>query len=66
MVDTTWLVLAPNLSCISIFGCAKLEEVLSERKVGETADVIGILYSRPFLKLKTLALGYLPELKSIY
>ncbi|TYG66113.1 hypothetical protein ES288_D06G241600v1 [Gossypium darwinii] len=66
LVDTTWLVLAPNLCHISIFGCAKLEEILSERKLGEIADVVGIPYLKPFLKLKTLALGYLPELKSIY
>ncbi|KAG8489980.1 hypothetical protein CXB51_015564 [Gossypium anomalum] len=66
LVDTTWLILAPNLCYISIFGCAKLEEILSERKLGETADVVGIPYPKPFLKLKTLALGYLPELKSIY
>ncbi|MFQ6644298.1 hypothetical protein Gotur_017761 [Gossypium turneri] len=63
---TTWLILAPNLCHISIFGCAKLEEILSERKLREIADVVGIPYLKPFLKLKTLALGYLPELKSIY
>ncbi|KAG4196679.1 hypothetical protein ERO13_A06G186600v2 [Gossypium hirsutum] len=66
LVDTTWLILAPNLCYISIFGCAKLEEILSERKLGEIADVVGIPYPKLFLKLKTLALGYLPELKSIY
>ncbi|MFQ6644300.1 hypothetical protein Gotur_017760, partial [Gossypium turneri] len=66
LVDRTWLILAPNLCHISIFGCAKLEKILSERKLGEITNVVGIPYLKPFLKLKTLALGYLPELKSIY
>ncbi|MBA0695059.1 hypothetical protein Goari_005295 [Gossypium aridum] len=60
--DMTWLILAPNLKTLSIFGCAKMEEILSEGKLG----VIGIPYPKPFLKLESLDLRLLPKLKSIY
>ncbi|MBA0811559.1 hypothetical protein Gohar_003441, partial [Gossypium harknessii] len=33
--DMTWLILAPNLGTLSIFECAKMEEILSEGKLGE-------------------------------
>ncbi|MFQ6644341.1 hypothetical protein Gotur_017609, partial [Gossypium turneri] len=33
--DMTWLILAPNLRTLSIFECAKMEEILSEGKLGE-------------------------------
>ncbi|KAK8559846.1 hypothetical protein V6N13_016579 [Hibiscus sabdariffa] len=47
-------------------GCAKMEEIMSERKLGEVADVVGNPYPTPFLKLEILCLFELPELKSIY
>ncbi|KAK8546902.1 hypothetical protein V6N13_093941 [Hibiscus sabdariffa] len=63
--DVTWLILAPNLRSLVLWECAKMEEILSEGKVGEVADVVGIPYPTPFLKLETLYLHDLPELKSI-
>ncbi|KAE8724280.1 putative Disease resistance protein family [Hibiscus syriacus] len=64
--DVTWLILAPNLRSISLSHCAKMEEILSEGRVGEVADVVGILYPAPFLKLEIIFLCELPELKSIH
>ncbi|MBA0663013.1 hypothetical protein Goklo_007066 [Gossypium klotzschianum] len=64
--DMTWLVLAPNLKTLSIIACAKMEEILSEGKLGEVAGVIGIPYLKPFLKLETLLLIGQPKLKGIY
>ncbi|KAE8721183.1 putative Cc-nbs-lrr resistance protein [Hibiscus syriacus] len=64
--DVTWLFLAPNLRSLSIAGCAKMEEILSEGRLGDVADVVGIPYPTPFLNLHTLRLYRLPELKSIY
>ncbi|KAG8490017.1 hypothetical protein CXB51_015789 [Gossypium anomalum] len=64
--DVTWLMLAPNLRALWITGCAKMEEILSEGKLGEVADVIGIPCPKPFLKLETLHLFALAKLKSIY
>ncbi|XP_039060924.1 probable disease resistance protein At1g12290 [Hibiscus syriacus] len=64
--DVTWLFLAPNLRSLSIAGCAKMEEILSEGRLGEVADVVGIPFTTPFLNLQTLSLCALPGLKSIY
>ncbi|TYI78732.1 hypothetical protein E1A91_D06G233800v1 [Gossypium mustelinum] len=64
--DVTWLMLAPNLRTLWITGCAKMEEILSEGKLSEVAGVIGIPYSKPFLKLETLHLFDLAKLKSMY
>ncbi|MBA0819750.1 hypothetical protein Gohar_022244 [Gossypium harknessii] len=64
--NMTWLVLAPNLKTLSIIACAKMEEILSEGKLGEVAGVIGIPYLKPFLKLETLLLIGQPKLKGIY
>ncbi|KAL4309468.1 hypothetical protein GQ457_01G047790 [Hibiscus cannabinus] len=66
LTDVTWLILAPNLRYIKIMGCAKMEEIMSGRKLGEVADVVGNPYPTPFLKLEILCLFELPELKSIY
>ncbi|MBA0638385.1 hypothetical protein Godav_005256 [Gossypium davidsonii] len=66
LTDVTWLILAPNLRFLSIYGCAKMEEILSEEKLGEVTDVVGIPNPKPFMKLETLDLGNLPELKRIY
>ncbi|KAK8575878.1 hypothetical protein V6N12_063529 [Hibiscus sabdariffa] len=63
--NITWLILAPNLRSLVLWECSKIEEILSEGKVGELAYVIGISYPTPFLKLETLYLHDLPELKSI-
>ncbi|KAB2078996.1 hypothetical protein ES319_A06G200900v1 [Gossypium barbadense] len=64
--DITWLIVAPNLRILSVIACGKMEEILSERKFGEVAGVIGISYTKPFLKLETLSLQLLLKLKSIY
>ncbi|XP_052885756.1 disease resistance protein RPS5-like [Gossypium arboreum] len=64
--DVTWLILAPNLRNLELYLCLKMEEILSEGKLGEVASVIGSPYPKPFLKLETLYLQFLPKLKSIY
>ncbi|KAH1055164.1 hypothetical protein J1N35_033229 [Gossypium stocksii] len=64
--DVTWLILAPNLRSLLICSCTKMEEILSAGKLGEVADVVGIPYHKPFLKLEALDLRDLPNLKSIY
>ncbi|KAE8721186.1 putative Disease resistance protein family [Hibiscus syriacus] len=64
--DVTWLFLAPNLRSLWITRCAKMEEMLSEGRLGEVANVVGIPYPTPFLKLETLFFIDLPELKSMY
>ncbi|KAK8980898.1 hypothetical protein V6N11_048028 [Hibiscus sabdariffa] len=66
LTDVTWLILAPNLRSLSLECCAKIEEILSEGKLGKVADVVGKAYPTPFLKLENLFLCKLPELKSIY
>ncbi|KAE8723621.1 DCC family protein [Hibiscus syriacus] len=55
-----------NNRSLWITGCAKMEEILSEGRLGDVADVLGIPYPTPFLNLQTLGLRELPELKSIY
>ncbi|XWS11809.1 hypothetical protein CRYUN_Cryun37aG0032700 [Craigia yunnanensis] len=56
-----------NMLIISVKDhCAKMEEILSEGKLGEVADVVGVPYPNPFPMLQTLLLQFLPELKSIY
>ncbi|KAE8721197.1 putative Disease resistance protein family [Hibiscus syriacus] len=64
--DVTWLFLAPNLRYLGIAGCDNMEEILSEGRLGDVADVVGIPYPTPFLNLQTLGIWDLPELKSIY
>ncbi|KAG8489969.1 hypothetical protein CXB51_016060 [Gossypium anomalum] len=64
--DVTWLLLAPNLRNLELYFCLKMEEILSEGKLGEVASVIGSSYPKPFLKLETCCLHCLPKLKSIY
>ncbi|KAE8721192.1 putative Disease resistance protein family [Hibiscus syriacus] len=64
--DVTWLFLTPNLRYLGIWNCSEMEEILSEGKHGEVADVVGIPYPTPFLNLLYLRLWDLPELKSIY
>ncbi|KAL4368058.1 hypothetical protein GQ457_05G035020 [Hibiscus cannabinus] len=64
--DLTWLILVPNLRTLRIVWCVEMEEIASEGKLGEVTDVVEIPYSTPFLKLETLELYRLRELKSIY
>ncbi|KAK8350656.1 hypothetical protein V6Z12_A06G223000 [Gossypium hirsutum] len=64
--DVTWVILAPNLRSLVVWQCIKMEEILSEEKLDEVAGVIGIPYPKPFLKLESLNLIYLPKLKRIY
>ncbi|KAK8575881.1 hypothetical protein V6N13_032808 [Hibiscus sabdariffa] len=66
LTDITWLILAPNLRSLLLWECAKMEEILSEGKLGEVAATVGIPYPKPLLKLETLDLCILAELKSIY
>ncbi|XP_039063713.1 probable disease resistance protein At1g12290 isoform X2 [Hibiscus syriacus] len=64
--DVTWLFLAPNLRYLAIWHCSEMEEILSEGRLRDVADEVGIPYPTPFLNLQTLSLRELPELKSIY
>ncbi|GMJ14262.1 RPS5-like 1 [Hibiscus trionum] len=66
LTDVTWLILAPNLRSLKLWGCLKMEEILSKDKLAEIADVVGTPYPTPFLKLQVFSLSSLPELKSIY
>ncbi|EOY25816.1 Cc-nbs-lrr resistance protein, putative [Theobroma cacao] len=63
--DVTWLTFAPNLTMLSVHCCPKMEEIMSERKLNETENVVGIPYPNRFAKLKELHLRHLPQLKSI-
>ncbi|KAB2026598.1 hypothetical protein ES319_D06G231200v1 [Gossypium barbadense] len=59
--DVTRLILAPNLSILSIFECAKMEEILSEGKLGEVVEhILGCL---TFPCLKHIFISYCGELR---
>ncbi|XVF74724.1 hypothetical protein PTKIN_Ptkin13bG0134700 [Pterospermum kingtungense] len=64
--DTIWLILAPNLRNLQVGLCRNMEEILSERKLGEVANVVGVPYQNPFPMLQELILIGLPQLKSLY
>ncbi|KAK8976873.1 hypothetical protein V6N11_047640 [Hibiscus sabdariffa] len=64
--DVTWLILAPNLTCLRLRWCGRMEQVLSKGKLAEVADLVGTPYPTPFLNLRYLFLRNLTELKSIY
>ncbi|KAK8992868.1 hypothetical protein V6N11_048936 [Hibiscus sabdariffa] len=64
--DLTWLILAPNLISLSVVRCSEMEEIMSEEKLSEVADVVGSPCPCIFDKLQLLHLHSLPELKSIY
>ncbi|XP_052300796.1 probable disease resistance protein At5g63020 isoform X2 [Citrus sinensis] len=62
--DLTFLVFAPSLKSLSLYGCNAMEEIISVGKFAETPEVMG--HISPFGNLQTLYLTDLPELKSIY
>ncbi|GAY67914.1 hypothetical protein CUMW_260120 [Citrus unshiu] len=62
--DLTFLVFAPSLKSLSLYGCNAMEEIISVGKFDETPEVMG--HISPFGNLQTLYLTDLPELKSIY
>ncbi|PPD74127.1 hypothetical protein GOBAR_AA38728 [Gossypium barbadense] len=62
--DVSWVIFAPHLELLYILKCQGLEEIISEEKLGEVAELKG--NSNLFSKLKDLVLRYLPKLKTIY
>ncbi|KDO48640.1 hypothetical protein CISIN_1g0032651mg, partial [Citrus sinensis] len=62
--DLTFLVFAPSLKSLSLYGCNAMEEIISVGKFDETPEVMG--HISPFGNLQTLDLSRLPILKSIY
>ncbi|PPR81984.1 hypothetical protein GOBAR_AA38726 [Gossypium barbadense] len=62
--DVSWVTLAPHLEALWIGECNGLEEIISEEKLGEVAELKGNL--NLFSKLEILFLHYLPKLKTIY
>ncbi|KAI9160636.1 hypothetical protein LWI28_010188 [Acer negundo] len=60
--DVTWLVFAPNLKILWIFGCDEMKEIISVE--GEVGEMMG--NQLPFPRLQFLYLEFLPELVSIY
>ncbi|MBA0598572.1 hypothetical protein Gorai_008329 [Gossypium raimondii] len=65
LTDVTWLILVPNLRYLRLVQCIKIEEILSQGKFGEVADV-RVPYPIPYLKLEKLVLCSLWKLKSVY
>ncbi|XVF74778.1 hypothetical protein PTKIN_Ptkin13bG0139000 [Pterospermum kingtungense] len=64
LIDTTWLILAPNLMHLCVYHCNNMEEIINERKVSQVVEQVET--SSLFAKLEYLQLVNLPELKSIY
>uniref|UniRef100_A0A6M2F699 Uncharacterized protein n=1 Tax=Populus davidiana TaxID=266767 RepID=A0A6M2F699_9ROSI len=62
--DLTWLILAQNLTSLSLSNCPKLVEVASVEKLPEVPELVENL--NPFAKLKDVELVSLPNLKSFY
>ncbi|TXG68572.1 hypothetical protein EZV62_003507 [Acer yangbiense] len=60
--DATWLVFAPNLKILWIYGCDEMKEIISVE--GEVGEMMG--NQLPFPRLQFLTLVYLPKLESIY
>ncbi|EOY20439.1 Disease resistance protein family, putative [Theobroma cacao] len=61
LTDMACLIFAPNLKCLSVMFCLRMEGIISE-----VATVVGVPQPSPFAKLEKLDLRELPELKSIY
>ncbi|PPR85622.1 hypothetical protein GOBAR_AA35076 [Gossypium barbadense] len=62
--DVSWVTFAPHLEGLVILECKGLEEIISEEKLGEVAELKG--NSNLFSKLGMLYLFQLPKLKTIY
>ncbi|KAB2095180.1 hypothetical protein ERO13_A01G018300v2 [Gossypium hirsutum] len=62
--DVSWVTFAPHLEELYILDCKGLEEIISEEKLGEVAELKG--NSNLFSKLEILHLWGLPKLKTIY
>ncbi|KAF8058996.1 hypothetical protein N665_1235s0005 [Sinapis alba] len=62
--DLTWLLLAPNLTSLSLLELKQLEEIISKDKAASILEKDTLLV--PFKNLETINLAYLPELKSIF
>ncbi|TYI95746.1 hypothetical protein E1A91_D01G020000v1 [Gossypium mustelinum] len=62
--DVSWVTFAPHLVVLEILECQGLEEIVSEEKLGEVAELKGNL--NLFSKLKLLSLHNLPKLKTVY
>ncbi|KAJ6754663.1 DISEASE RESISTANCE PROTEIN RP [Salix purpurea] len=62
--NLNWLILAQNLTYLSVSNCPKMVEVASVEKLPEVPEVVENL--NPFAKLKAVDLLYLPRLKSFY
>ncbi|KAK5844052.1 probable disease resistance protein At5g63020 [Gossypium arboreum] len=62
--DVSWVTFAPHLKVLVIMDCEGLEEIISEEKLGEVAELKG--NSNLFSKLEILYLWGLPKLKTIY
>ncbi|ESR40624.1 putative disease resistance protein [Citrus sinensis] len=62
--DLTFLVFAPSLKSLSLYGCNAVEEIISVGKFAEVPEMMG--HFSPFQNLQKLDLSHLPALKSIY
>ncbi|MFQ6656320.1 hypothetical protein Gotur_026482 [Gossypium turneri] len=62
--DVSWVAFAPHLEVLRIAECNGLEEIISEEKLGEVAELKG--NSNLFSKLEILCLHNLAKLKTIY
>ncbi|XP_052485113.1 disease resistance protein SUMM2 [Gossypium raimondii] len=62
--DVSWATFAPHLEDLWILGCSSLEEIISEEKLGEVAELKG--NSNLFSKLERLMLHRVHKLSTIY
>ncbi|KAJ9189839.1 hypothetical protein P3X46_001091 [Hevea brasiliensis] len=62
--DLTWVILAPNLTCLNVQVNEHIEEIISVEKLDDVQ--VGDENFNPFFKLQVLRLLFLPQLKSIY
>ncbi|KAK8368131.1 hypothetical protein V6Z11_A01G020300 [Gossypium hirsutum] len=61
---SNWIIFAPHLEQLFIRDCQGLEEIISEEKLSEVAELKG--NSNLFSKLEFLHLNNLPTMKTIY
>ncbi|KAB2043459.1 hypothetical protein ES319_D01G019200v1 [Gossypium barbadense] len=64
ILDASWIIFAPHLERLFIRDCQGLEEIISEEKLSEVAELKGNL--NLFSKLEFLHLNNLPKMKTIY